>query len=198
MAKWSQIYRVFINPFAEDPDDPDLIGGRRPPKKEKKDGGGSVVGAEPNSWGRMLGYVLAVVLALLWESAFRDANRLLNLYYDPCILQASGACSIASYASTKIFFLFLVVLPLFVFYLLFRRLLREVDPHPANEVLLRAFGISVIWMSVRFILDLVQFLLAHHRTIGVYAILIGLAALLIAFIFAVTRNDARLMNERKE
>lgn len=187
MAKWSQIYRVFINPFAEEADEPDLIGGRQMPAV-----------AEANSWGRNLGWALAVVLTLLWESAFRDANRLLNLYYPQCIEHVAGECSLAAYASTKLFFLFLVVLPLVVFFIAFRRLLSDADPHPALIVLFRAFAASVIWMAARLLLDLLRYLLAYHRNLGVYAVLGILIALLIAFIYSVTNHDPRLINERKE
>lgn len=187
MAKWSQIYRVFINPFAEEADEPELIGGRRMP-----------VVAAASSWGRTLGWALAVVLVLLWESAFRDANRLLNLYYPQCIEHLAGECSAAAYVSTKLFFLFLVVLPLAVFLIAFRRLLADADPHPALIVLFRAYAASVVWMAARLLLDLLRYLLVYHRTLGVYAVLGMLIALLIAFIYTVTNHDLHLIKERKE
>lgn len=176
MAGLGDLYRVFINPFAEEKDEPELIGGRKMPEKS------------PRPKGTVLGFVLAVLLVLLWETVFRDVNRFLNIYYPQCVGGAVGSCEASAYAGTHLFLLLLTILPLTVFLGIFHYLLQTIEPRPAYGVLLRAFAMSVGWMGARFLIALLSYLLRFHRAFGIYVV-IGLAvAVLVAGILRIA-ND---------
>jgi hypothetical protein len=142
-------------------------------------------------WSVLISILLVTILIVMGEYAFRDSNRVFNPYYDPCyrpisynsvtFLQQIGrpdqTCDMRAYEGTQLLLQVDIGAPILLVGLLVLLLVRKKTLSSTQKVLMTAFYIFMVWMSVRVIYETEAFLVKHYPLAGKYVVFLSISVI---------------------